>query len=299
MSEALAALVRANLAGGLAILLVLPLRPLARRLFGAQAAYALWLVVPAAFLANLFPAREALSLPEHLPVAAQVSARLTTHLGTLAVALWLAGAAAGALLLAWSQYRFLRAAAQGRAGPAVVGVFAPRMVVRADHQHLYTAEERALIRAHERAHIERGDPRINALIALAQCLNWFNPLAHLAAHFARIDQELACDATVLASRPRARRLYAETLLKTQLPAGALPLGCHWTAHPLERRIAMLGEPPRSVRREIAGCGAVAALAVVAAYCAWIAQPERAPLPQEIYQEPYPAMIVLMVDAAPG
>jgi len=123
----------------------------------------------------------------------------------------------------------------------VVGVICPRIVMpRGDG--LYTREERAVIRAHEQEHIERGDPRAQAVMALFQCLFWFNPLVHLAAHLTRLDQELACDAAVVRRRPAVSALYARTLLKTQLAATPLPFGCYWPArgrHPLETRVSLL------------------------------------------------------------
>ena len=57
MVEALAALLRANLAAAAAILLILALRPAIRRLFGAGAAYGLWSLAPLAALGALLPAR--------------------------------------------------------------------------------------------------------------------------------------------------------------------------------------------------------------------------------------------------
>ena len=63
----------------------------------------------------------------------------------------------------------------------------------------------------------------------------------------RLDQELACDAAVLRRRPHDRALYARTLLKTQLDAQCLPLGCRWPArglHPLEVRVGLLKAPVR-------------------------------------------------------
>ena len=44
---------------------------------------------------------------------------------------------------------------------------------------------------------------------------WFNPLIHLAAHLIRIDQEIACDETVVARHPGDRKAYAQALLKAQ------------------------------------------------------------------------------------
>ena len=131
-------------------------------------------------------------------------------------------------------------------GPAVVGVIAPRIVTPQDFAQRYSLQEQAQVLAHEQAHIARQDSRLNALSAAAQCLCWFNPLVHLGAHLMRMDQELACDAQVLAHRFGQRRRYAETLLKTQLGAIAAPLGCHWlaghAAHPLEQRIQALRQP---------------------------------------------------------
>jgi beta-lactamase regulating signal transducer with metallopeptidase domain len=145
-----------------------------------------------------------------------------------------------------------------------------------DAEAQFTAEERTLIRAHERTHIDRGDPRTNGFIALGQCLFWFNPMVHLAARTARLDQELACDAQVLAHRTGQRRRYAETLLKTQLGGIAAPLGCHWlaghAAHPLEQRIQALRQPAPDFRRQDHGAIALACALVIAAYGAWKAQP---------------------------
>jgi TonB family protein len=116
---------------------------------------------------------------------------------------------------------------------------------------------------------------VNALACAAQCLCWFNPLVHLAAHLLRIDQELACDATVIDRFPAERRTYAELLLKTQLATQALPLGCHWpagSAHPLKARIAMLKSPlPHRAMRAM-GLAVVAGLTLGAGGLAWSAQP---------------------------
>lgn len=278
MTDLIADLLRANLAASVAILLVFAARLPARRMFGAEIAYRLWLIVPLAFVASFVPAAEAPagtpgpSLP--LPVAL-----MQPDAVSLATEVWIAGAAALLLLMAFGQWRFLQRAKAGAAGPAVVGVIAPRIVTPADHEARFTAEERALVRAHERAHIDRGDPKANAWVALFQGLNWFNPLVHIAAHHLRLDQELACDATVMARRPADRRLYAQTMLKTQLAATPLPFGCYWPApsrHPLEARVAMLKQARPSDTRALAGFWVVAALACAAGFGAWAAQPPSPP-----------------------
>jgi beta-lactamase regulating signal transducer with metallopeptidase domain len=266
---------KAQVAASGAILLTLALRLPVRRLFGAEIAYHLWLLVPVAGLASLFP-----TLPEFgmkLRGASDLSQTLATlrapaleHAPALAL-VWAAGAVALAGVFALGQWRFERSARAGRAGPAATG-FWPRMIVPAGYAARFTPEERQLIRAHERAHMDRRDPTSNLLIAFLQVFSWFNPLAHLAAALARMDQELSVDAIVMAQHPKGRRRYAETLLKAHAHGLNSPLACALALgarHPLEVRLAMLGMRKISVRRD--GLGVlmigVLALAIVIALLA--------------------------------
>lgn len=277
-NELLAILLHVNLAAAGAIVAVLAIRGLARRRLGAGFAYRLWACVPVAAAAALFPPPAARWIP--LPgtprtLVGQAADAVAQAPAMTILALWIAGALCVALLIAVRQLRFLSLAQRGLAGPAVAGVIAPRIVMPANAAERFTPEERAVIRAHERAHIDRKDPRINGLIALAQCLCWFNPAVHLAAREARVDQELACDATVLSRLPGQRRRYAETLLKTQLTDSLAPLGCHWVgakAHPLEVRIQALRLPACSDRQRDWALAALATTLALAAYAAWAAQP---------------------------
>jgi bla regulator protein blaR1 len=127
--------------------------------------------------------------------------------------------------------------------------------------------------AHERTHVLRGDVRANLAVAALRCLHWFNPLLHAAATRFRLDQELACDATVLAHHPHARRAYADAMLNTQLAVPGLPVGCHWqSSQSLKERILMLKQPqPGAWRRRV---GAVVLCAVLAgsSYAAWALRP---------------------------
>jgi len=276
-AEVLTHLVSCNLAAGLAILLVLSLRRPTRALFGAEVAYLLWLLPVAAGLAALLPARAA-----EPGVAVARSFILSGDHAAILGGVWLVGVSLALALLVLSQSRFMQRARAGQAGPAVVGILVPRMVVPDDYRTRFTEAERGLIRAHERAHIERLDPRVNALMALIQCLGWFNPLIHLAMREARLDQELACDARVMCRLSRERGLYARTLLKTQLGARALPLGCHWPAaapHPLEERVIMLTRPQPTLQRAAIGGALVMVMSLTAAVGAWSAQPEGPPRPE--------------------
>lgn len=288
MSDALLVLLRVNLAASAALVVVLLLRALVRRMFGARVAYGLWALVALAAAAMLAPARVVVV---NAPVVTQsawvmgplangglvggVPAHAAPSGATILLAFWLGGVVAALAHLVRAQLRFARAARLGRGGPAVVGVLRPRVVVPADFAGRYTPREQQVVLAHEQTHIARHDSRINALVAAARCLNWFNPLVHVLAHYLRMDQELACDAQVVAAHPAARRAYAEAMLKTQLAAGPLPLGCYWpaqSAHPLAERIGLLARPTPAAGRRVLGLALVAALALGGGALAWTGRP---------------------------
>jgi len=295
-------LLRGTLTASVAICAVLALRLVVRRWLGAQAAYVLWLLVPVAVLAMLLPAParpliEALRVAPALVGAAPAimldAAGEPAHLDPRPwlLAAWVAGVLAMLAALTWQQRRYLRALgplsadgagalrAQGSNGsPALVGALFPRIVLPGDFEARFDARERELVLAHERAHLGHGDAQVNALVALLRCLQWFNPLLHFAATRLRIDQELACDARVIARFPEARRPYADAMLKAQLIGEArqelrLPIGCYWpSSHPLKERISMLKLPvPTRMRRAIASVVAMV-LALGAGYTSWAAQP---------------------------
>lgn len=313
MADVLLALVRVNLAASVAVLLLLALRKPAQRVFGAEAAYGLWLIFPLAAVASLLPALQ--SEPGAEPTAAQAAAQalkawleasgLAGQAGLLLV-VWFSGFLVTLALMIRAQAHFNRRAKAGLAGPAMAGAIFPRFVTPSDYRDRFTPEERELVREHERTHQARGDLQINALLALGQALAWFNPLMHLAARLIRFDQELACDASVTRRFPRARRLYAETMLKTQLSGPAVPLACGWTPtglHPLEVRIARLKQAAPSDDRVVASAVTVAALSAATIMAAWSIQPPLV-VPRIIAlagaAEPQngPAFSVLIIDRRP-
>lgn len=293
--EALTVLFEATLATSVGIVLVLALRRPLRSLCGAGVAYAGWALVPVVALAAALPVASpafaelpvALVVPT-LPAPASPGDGGSAWPSWL-VAGWLAGAAGLAASMALAQLRFRRALgplaprgddlqseAVDSALPATLGLLRPRVVLPADFDARYSEAQRALVLAHERVHAERGDLHANAVAALLRCLFWFNPLVHLAARRFRHDQELACDARVVARHPDARRAYGEALLQSQLSATPSPLGCHFGfGHPLKERIAMLKEPVPSNLRRRAGATLVALLACGAGFAAWAASPPAA------------------------
>ncbi len=283
--DLLHALLRANLATGAAILMVIALRKPARLIAGARQAYGLWLLPFLTLAAGLLPARQVtVMLPALAPlaepsglIAAGGQAASLHHLDPpmLLLTLWLSGAFLAVVVVIVLQVRFTSAAARGIIGPAVVGVFRPRIITPPTLDEIFDAKERVLVLAHEEAHIARQDSRINGLVVLVQCLFWFNPLVHLAAHLSRIDQEMACDAAVITRFPHARRAYARALVKAQLATRPLPLGCCWpsgTEHPLEERIAMLKTKTKSRAHRLVTGGALAILCATTGLTAWAAQP---------------------------
>lgn len=292
--DVLEALARANVAGSLVLLLVMLVRAPARRIFGPEAAYLLWAAPVGAALLSLAP----WPFGTPWPGAEQITLRPLVEQAVdarLALAVWVAGAAAG-LALAWrAQSAFERDARAGRAGPAVSGFLTPRVIMPAADP--YSEEERRLIRAHERQHIWRGDPKANALAAALQVVFWFNPLAHLGARLMRIDQELACDAATLRRFPKARRTYAEALLKTELARAPLPFGCRWgSVHPLELRLSAL---KAQGRRDLAGLWTAVVFTLCASTLTWAAKP-AVPDPPEIGPpaDTQPSMSVLLIDVQP-
>ena len=301
MSAALlSTLAAANLALAGGVLATLALRGPVRRRFGAGPAYLLWLTPLLCALATLAPAPPAAPALAPIVVVAGRAVRaaapegLTTPTVVALIALaWAAGVLLSALMFAARQVRFTRslgrlsphpddpALLRGEhrgAGPMVLAAPWPRIVTPADFDARFQGEARDLVLAHERVHLTRGDALINALAVALQCLCWFNLLVHLGAHRLRLDQEMACDEAVLAQRPEARRLYAETLLDTLLAPRVVPFGCHWPAggaHPLKERLMMLNIPARSPARRLAGLGLVCAVSLLGGCAVWNAQPSPA------------------------
>jgi beta-lactamase regulating signal transducer with metallopeptidase domain len=296
-ADILALLTRTSVVASTAIIVVLLLRRPLRAAFGAQIAYAFWLLAPFAILAALLPARRVVmdtsSAPAEIATAAAAgltgailpgeqavgeivaATGPTLDLAAILLFVWLTGVFLSVLLVLRRQARALRDA--DAKGPAVIGVLRPHMVLPADFEQRYTPAERDLVIAHERAHIEAYDVQINALAAFLQCLNWFNPLFHAARRAFRIDQELACDARVMARHANARRIYAEAMLKTQLAALSAPLGCHWPptgAQALKQRIIMLARPRPTALRIILGAALCAAATLAAGAAAWATQEPR-------------------------
>lgn len=210
----------------------------------------------------------------------------------IAIWIWLTGVMLSFAILCWRQHNYVTRlgalrrdiingftvwyALRNDIEPALVGAIRPKLILPADFHTRYSSDEQHLILAHERAHFLTGDPLINLSVSVALSVCWFNPILHLAATYLRKDQELACDARVIAQHPKKRRLYAETLVKSQTAQMAIPIGCAW---PSAQKSALIGRVANlnlrgGHRAYIFGLSAVVLLAGTGAAVAWTAKAER-------------------------
>jgi TonB family protein len=290
-TEMLGYLLRSGAAISAGTLVVLLLRRSLRQWLGARVAYSLWLLVPVAALAMLAPAPSRQFLvPVVTPAWTRIPHALAnamspadgTDASSILLALWALGAAGAAFVFACRQAGFNRRILRRKGqpfdevvehGPAVTGILRPRIVLPTDFRQRYDDHEQALVLAHERVHLRRGDVQAHTLATALRCVFWFNPLLHFAATRFRFDQELACDAAVLAQFPSSRRSYGDAMLKTQMAESGFPIGCHWQSiHPLKERIAMLKQPIPTTLRRASGTLLVVTLVLAASLGAWAAQP---------------------------
>lgn len=296
------------------LVMVLVLRRPLRRLSGARASYALWLSVPLAIIVPLLPAPSP-ATQQIVPIAvrgaldtgAMEPAAGAVPIVALLIAVWIAGMVVVFGLGLWRQWRFVGSLGQlqlrsdgclqssrSDSGPAVIGFWPVRIVLPADFERRYDAQERDLVLRHERVHLARRDLHFNLCALALRSLHWFNPLVHLGARAFRFDQELAADAVVLAQQPGARRRYAEAMLKTQLTGFGSPLGCHWQSiHPLKERIAMLKRPVPGSATMFGGLLLAGVFSMCVGFAAWASQssataePEVGPTYSSLKPPAYP------------
>lgn len=279
-------LIEITIASSIAIVLVCFLRKGLRRVAGARIAYWLWLCVPANVCAvwlPVAPSSQTLSHAISNPLTGAIPHSLVTGAVTgnpdivapTLLFIWLSGVLVIAVWLFVRQRTFLRSlgsmypAADGvlrserTHAPMLVGAWRPLVVVPADFERRYCAEDRALMLAHEHAHRARGDAVANLIAIAWLCVFWFNPLMYWGLAQFRLDQELACDEHVLARAAFTKNRYANALLKAQLSSESiwrLPAGCHWqSSHPLKERIQMLKRPSPGLSRHLGGIAATVVL----------------------------------------
>ena len=94
--------------------------------------------------------------------------------------------------------------------PVTLGIWRPVVVLPADWREWDAARLDAVL-AHERSHIRRRDPAVQALSAIHRALLWYSPLSwYLHRQIVRLAEDVSDDAALAAVDDRAS--YAETLL---------------------------------------------------------------------------------------
>ncbi|WP_431103190.1 M56 family metallopeptidase [Roseateles noduli] len=295
LQAGLQALLRQTALLSMIVLVLLALRrPLARHV-GPGFAYVAWAVLPLLLIVDLLPASppatqfSAEFVRQIAPALGQATApSLQVLAPTSSAPLWLMLWAVGALVvvarMAWLQRRF------SMQGPALVGLWPPRLVLPQDFEQRFDAAQRPLVLAHEEVHRRRFDNHWNALAAALCVLHWFNPLAWLALRAMRADQELSCDHAVMRRHPGREADYGRALLRAQQSLSPLQPWSGWrSSHPLIERVAMLAVRPRSRSRRLLGASALAVLTLGAAgavHAVNAVMPElaRDPIPLELYVE---------------
>ncbi|HTV85626.1 MAG TPA: M56 family metallopeptidase [Dyella sp.] len=305
-----------------ALLAVGALRKYCRRVFGAERAFLLWLLLPVAMLASQLPHSQTLRIMVLPPMVNTLASAVNATpadagdgTGVHGRTWLLLGWAVGALLLlaraAIAQLRYrarLRDARQvddgplrwpvlrarhADVGPALIGAWRPCIVLPSDFDQRYDVAERTLILAHESMHARRRDGWWSLCAQIVLALFWFHPLAWLGWGAFRHDQELACDAAVMGRHGHLRRSYANAMLKTQSATLQLPIGCSWSPrHPITERIAMLTLPLPHRGRKFAGSLFIAAGMIAAAGFAYAASQDAAVTP--VLQKPVSYQVAMSV-----
>jgi TonB family protein len=126
-----------------------------------------------------------------------------------------------------------------------------------------------IVIAHELTHVVRQDAVTQGLARAMCALQWFNPLAWVAAQHLRVERERACDDSVLLLGTRASEYAAELLdiARTQRRVAWPPLAGVAMARPSHLEGRLLAVLDRNRRRGAvtprAACVAVAVIAMVA------------------------------------
>lgn len=290
------------LLGGTGVMLAWLARQPVRRLAGPGPAFGLWALVPLLALVPWLPAWSPFAatgdgLLPALPTLLASPASATSADGApLWFRIWLTGCVTLLLRLAWSYLRIVlrsrplppamarmlaahldtRHMARlrlHRAGPAAIWGLPCRVLLPADFVARHDADERALVLAHEFAHLRRGDPLWSLAAELVLAALWFFPPAWLAMSRFRLDQELACDAAVLRHRPGSAGRYARALLGSHQRHGSRAVTSPWLSHPqLKERLTMIQRHPVRPRQRRAGHIILAVLLAATAVAARAALP---------------------------
>lgn len=274
------------------VALVLLIRRPVANLFGARAAYALWLAPALRLVMPPLPSAPAIipldvvkSVPHYFIVTRPVEDPAAISLGLILGIVWLGGALIY-LLVHWARHdAFLSdAIAHGRPldidgvpydviassrvqGPMATGLIHPMILVPRDFAERFTPKQQSFALLHEQLHHRRGDIWAAAAALVLTSLHWFNPLIHMAVGAFRRDMEAACDSSVLdKTGANAAPDYAQTILRCAAQPGPRSLCALTSIDELKGRLMMLklnhGPMRRAVGLALASAIALGGLATV-------------------------------------
>ncbi len=197
---------------------------------GAKLAYLLWLFVPLILVANNLP-------NTMLPVVSESFTRYIVKVNPVSnvpsfdplFTVWGAGVAIIFTFVAFHYVRLLVSiaptssfqiankkafASSVATTPMLFGFATPRILLPIGFERQFTALQQSMILEHEYVHYQHRDHLWNLLALTLALIFWFNPLVWIALRSFRINQELACDATVLRHKTKTEKvLYATALVQ--------------------------------------------------------------------------------------
>jgi len=139
-------------------------------------------------------------------------------------------------------------------GPAVWGLWRPKLVLPQTLVSTSSPEDLERIIAHELTHVRRADDFVSALQILAQVLWWFHPLVWWVNRQICWEREHCCDEETIAGLNCDPRAYAQTLLDAlKRKRQVLPLLAFATARPGEvttKRLESIVDGRRAFHRRM-------------------------------------------------
>lgn len=298
----------------LLLLSLLLLRPYLLTQLGARTLYGLWSLVPLMLLCFVLPLQLSYSSGSAVMQVYQVSLQhAEQHVSSDSVMFWfwLTGVVlfASAVLCSQMHLHKERAAAEPVElqsgslqsdlpclvskkvqGPYISGVVRPKIMLPADFFQRFSPAQQLLILQHEITHWRRGDLLCNLLALVLLMLFWFNPLCWLAYNAYRQDQELACDALVLAGAATVDKIaYGKALLSNSEPGPVRWQGLtthYGDSKQMKQRLLQLQKQQGFSKTTV-----VAAVALVLTAGLWLQQPVQAAGAAKAKSEPAPVMRV--------
>lgn len=256
----------------LAIVLLLAVRRHVIAHLGVNVMYVLWSMLPMSLLVFLLPApwqEVQLAQPIESMVISTSSVVRQYSTNSWWQFIWLSGIFIGLMFSAGQHYRLLyrlNLVPVGKQGsvclqhrvnhlptffsaniksPILIGIVSPKLVLPNNFEKALPKHHQQMIIEHELCHFQRRDNLWNTLAFILVLCFWFTPLVWLAYRYFRRDQELACDAQVLANKTEFMRVeYSKALLavaisEQQLPQSTLAFNLYSTQHQLIERVKQI------------------------------------------------------------